>query len=117
MPGRGGIGDAAQLDDIAKGRDAELREQLLGQRAGRHADRRFAGAGPFEHAADRAQIFDRAGQIAVPGPRAFEIAQPFELVVLVDDFQGDRAAQRRAVPDAAEDVDLSVSIRCRPPRP
>ena len=106
---RAGLGlDAqpAQLDDVAEGRDAERRQQLLGQRAGRHADRRFAGAGPFEHAADRPQELDRAGQIAVAGPRALQVVEPLELGVLVDHLQGDRAAERLLVPDAAEDLDL-----------
>ena len=35
-----------------------------------------------------------------------EVAEPFELGVLVDDLEGDRAAQRRAMPEAAEDFDL-----------
>ncbi len=61
---------AAQLDDVAEGRDAELPQELLGQAAGGHADGRLAGAGPLQDAADRAEILDRAGQVAVPGPRA-----------------------------------------------
>ena len=40
-----------------------------------------------------------------PGRGPGQVVQPLELVVLVDDLQGDRAAERRAVPDAAEDVD------------
>ena len=105
MPGCGVDRDAAQLDDVAERADAERLEQLLGQRPGRHANGRLAGAGPFEHAADRAQILDRPGQIAVPRPRAFQVAEPFELVVFVDDLQRDRAAERDVVPDAAEDFD------------
>ncbi len=34
---------AAQFHDVAERRDAELGKQLLGQRAGRHADGRLAG--------------------------------------------------------------------------
>ena len=97
--------DAAELDHVAEDRDAELREQLLGQRPGGDADGRLAGAGPLQHAADRAEVLDRAGQVAVAGPRAVQVAEPFELVVVVDDLQRDRAAERGAVPDAGEDVD------------
>lgn len=36
---------------------------------------------------------------------ACKIAERFEFVVAVDDLQGDRAADRLAVPNAGEDVD------------
>src|SRR5262249_27988180 len=50
-------------------------------------------------------IFNRAGQIGMPRPRAFEIFQPFELVVLVDYFQRDRAAERDVLPNTTFDFD------------
>jgi hypothetical protein len=96
---------AAELDDVAKRRDAKARQELLGERPGGDADGRLPRAGPLQDRADAGQVLDRAGQVAVPGPRAGEVVQPFELVVAVLDLQGDRAAERRAVPDAAEDVD------------
>ena len=68
--------------------------------------RSFRGAGPFEHRANRAQIFDRAGQIAMPWPWSFQVAQPLQFVVLINHHQRDRAAQRRAMPDAGLNVDL-----------
>jgi hypothetical protein len=39
------------------------------------------------------------------GARPSEVFQSLELVVLVDNFQGDRAAERGIVPDAALDLD------------
>src|SRR5260370_14940576 len=57
-------------------------QQLLGQRAGRHAHRRFAGTGPFEHAAYRTQKLDGAGQVAVAGARSLQIIESLELGVL-----------------------------------
>ena len=39
------------------------------------------------------------------GPGALEIVQPFELIVLVDDLEGDGATQADALPTAAEDFD------------
>ena len=41
----------------------------------------------------------------MPGPRPRQIVEPLQLVVAVDDLQRDRAAQRDALPDAAENVD------------
>ena len=81
------------------------REQLLRQRAGRHAHRRLPRTGPLQHAADRAQKLHRAGQIAMPGPRPRQIVEPLQLVVAVDHLQRDRAAQRHALPDAGQNVD------------
>ncbi len=40
------------------------------------------------------------------GPRSLEFLHPFQFVVLIDDHQGDGAAQGTAVPEAAENVDL-----------
>jgi hypothetical protein len=37
-----------------------LGEQLPAQRAGSNADRRFAGTGPLEDAADGPEVLDRA---------------------------------------------------------
>ena len=93
----------AQFHDVAQGVDVEGGEQLLGQGTGRHAHRRLAGAGPFQDPADRSQVLDGAGQIAVPGPRPLQIVQPLELVVAVDHLQRDRAAERRVLPDARQD--------------
>ena len=96
---------AADFDDVAEGGDAELGEQLFGERAGGDADGRFAGTGAFEDAADRAEEFHRAGKVAVAGARAREVVEALEFVVAVGDFEHDRAAEGDAAPDAGEDVD------------
>ena len=55
---------AADFDDVTEGGDAELDEKLFGQRAGGDADGGFAGRCTLEHAADGAEEFDRAGEVA-----------------------------------------------------
>lgn len=97
--------NAAQLRRIAKRRDAELAQKLLRQRSGGDAHSRLSRAGPFEHATDRTEVFDGAGQVSVARPRTLQVSQAFELAVSVDDFQGDRAAQRVSLPDSAFDFD------------
>ena len=71
---------AADFDDVAEGGDAELGEELLGECAGGDADGGFAGAGPFEDAADGAEEFHRAGEVAVAGAGAREVVEAFEFV-------------------------------------
>ena len=66
----------------------------------------LAGAGPLQHAADRAEVLDRAAQIAVARPGTRKLVHLLDLVVLVGHQQGDRAADRLAAPDAAEDFDV-----------
>ena len=39
------------------------------------------------------------------GSRAFQIAEPFELVIFVDDFECDRTADRFPLPNAAQNID------------
>ena len=95
-----------EFDGVAEGRDAELCQQLLGQRAGRDAGRRLAGSARSRMPRIAAQVLDRAGQIAMPGSWAIEIFEPLKLVVLVRDQQGDRAAERLPLPDAAENFDV-----------
>ena len=57
-------------------------------------------------AADRAEVLDRAAQVAVAGPGPRQVVHLLDLVVLVGHQQGDRAAEVIAAPDAAEDLDL-----------
>ena len=92
-------------------------EDLLGQGPGGHAGRRFPGAGPFEHAPYAPQVLDRAGQVAVSGPRTLHIVEPLDFVVAVDHLQRNGTADRVVAPNAGGTSTRSVSIRCRPPRP
>ena len=80
-------------------------QQLLGQGPGGDPHGRLPRTGPLQHAANRTQVFEGAGQIAVSGPRPLKIVESLQLVVAVDHLQGDRAAQRGVLPDAAEDLD------------
>ena len=41
----------------------------------------------------------------MPRPRPRQIIEPIELVVAVRHFQRDRAAERHALPDAAQNID------------
>ena len=80
-------------------------EKLLGEGAGGDTGGRFACAGPFEHAADAAQVFQRPGEVAVARAGTGEFLHALQLVVAVGDLQGDGAAERDALPDTAADVD------------
>ena len=99
-------------------------KKLLGQGPGGDPNGRFAGTGPFQNRADRREILDRAAQIAVSRPRPVEIVHLVDLEVLVGHHQGDRAAKRRAAPDAGEDFDVigfdllpaAAAVSALPPR-
>ena len=105
--GAGGRFDlhAAQFDDVAERANAEGAAGAAWPAPRQRRGRPSRGAGPLQDAADRAEILDRAGQIAVAGPGPRELVEPLEFVVLIDDLQGDRAAERRLPPHAAEDLD------------
>ena len=95
--------DGADLDDVAERRDAEGFEQVFSPGRRRRLGRRFLGAGPLQNAADRAEMFDRAGQVAVSRPGAGEIVQLLDFRVVIGDQHCDGASDGRALPQAAED--------------
>ena len=97
--------DAAELDDEARDLDAEGREQLPGQAAGRHAGSRLAGAGPFEHGPHAAEMLDGAGEIGMAGAGPLDVFELLELGVAVDHLHRQRAAERDAPPETGEKRD------------
>ena len=82
-----------------------LAQQELGQPADRDPQSRLAGAGSFEDLADAGLVVDRAGQVDVAASGRGGLLEPFELGVVVDQAEGDRAAGGHAVIDARIDDD------------
>ena len=114
--------DVADGRDVAGDADAELRQQLAGERAGGDARRGFAGAGALEHVADVVvPVLERAGEIGVAGPRPRDVGAvgaggafrhllldvhrllPVDPVAIADE-QRDRRAGRAAPAHAREDL-------------
>ena len=93
------------LDHVAKRRDPEVSQELLGQRPGSHSDGRLPGTGPLKDRADRPEVFHRPAKVAVAGPRPFHFLHPLQLVILIDHPKGDGAAERCPAPDAGENLD------------
>ena len=109
--------------------DAELFEEAAADGADGDARRGLAGGGAFEDVADVVEaVLHRAGEVGVAGTQARHLLRiafvradgHHFLPVLPDavgDDHGDRAAERAAVADAADDlraVDSSCWRRERP---
>ena len=99
------------------------REQRLRDRAGRDVDRRMPRRGALERVADVGEaVLLHAGEIGVPGPRQRDRLRPLPLglalgrprahpprpvlVVAVADDERERRAERAAVAEAREHLDL-----------
>ena len=105
VPARSPSIDATEFGHPAGHVDAEHGEQLAGEATGGDAGGRLAGAGPFEHGPNAAEVLDGAGQVDMAGPRPIDLLEPFELRILVDDLEGEWAAERHALPEAGEKCD------------
>jgi hypothetical protein len=126
------------------GLDPELAQERPRHAAGRHPCRGLPGRRPLEDVADVVEaVLQRTGKVGVAGPdpgdrrralvpvggRVAEggrrlVVERLDghhlrpvLPVAVADEQEDRRAERRAVPDPAEDLGRSCSMACRAPRP
>src|SRR5262249_27663146 len=60
---------------------------------------------PLQHTADRAQVFDGAGQIPMTGAWPLDIFELLELRVAVGDGECHGTADRGSLPDSGEDLD------------
>ena len=102
---RGVDGDSAELAHVAKDCYSELGEEKLGKSTGGDTKRGLAGTCAFEYLANAGLIIDRAGEIDVAASRRRRLAQSFELGVLVQQPDRERASGRDAVVDARLDDD------------
>ena len=72
VPGRGlsgAVRGVTERHDVAHDRDAEVGQQQLGQRAGRHPGGRLPGRGPLEHVAGVVEaVLEHPGQVGVARP-------------------------------------------------
>ena len=105
----------ADADAVSEHRDAERREQLLGQRADRDARGGLARRRAFEHVADVLEVvLQHAGEVGMTGARARDDGRlaaiggigrhpllPILVVAILDD-EGDRAAHRAPEADAGD---------------
>ena len=86
-------------------------EQLLGDRAGRHAPDRFTGGGPATAAAGLDAVFRLIGGIGVGGTKGhLHLAVILGPLVLVAHHHCDRRAKGEAVEQATEDLDAIVLL-------
>ena len=115
--GAGGGGDAAHRHDVGHDLDADAPQQQLGQSAGGHPGGGLARRRPLERVAGVVvPVLLHGGQVGVAGPRGGEAlarlagSRGHLLLPLrplgVRHLDQHRTAQRAAVPDAADEVQL-----------
>ena len=91
-----------QFDNVTKGLDSKMPQQLGAQCADSNADRRLSRAGSFQDAANLAQVFDGTRQITMARTRALQIVESLKFVIAVDDLKSERTAERCVFPNARE---------------
>ena len=93
-------GDSAELAHKAENGDRKRLQKQPGESTRRYAKCRLASACSLEHLANACLIVDGPRKIDVAAPRRGRFGEPFELRVIVEQPQRERASGRYAMIDA-----------------